>query len=110
MNVALPDAASLDRTEGQMRQLEEVARQTPGVKHTVSVSGQSVLLGANAPNFGTLYVMLDDFPNRFDHDLAADAIAAKLQAALSAEVAGARRSPCSARRRWTGWATPAGSS
>jgi multidrug efflux pump len=89
VNVVLPDAASLDRTEGQMRRLEQVALKTPGVKHTVSVSGQSVLLGTNAPNFGTLYVMLDDFPKRLTHDLGADSIAAKLQADLSAEVAGA---------------------
>ena len=59
------------------------------MKHTVSVSGQSVLLGTNAPNFGTLYVMLDDFPNRLAHDLSADAIAAKLRADLVEAVPGA---------------------
>ena len=37
---------------------------SPGVKHTVSVVRQSILLGTNAPNFGTLYVMLDEFPSR----------------------------------------------
>jgi multidrug efflux pump len=89
VNVVLPDAASLDRTEAQMRLLDQVARATPGVKHTVSVSGQSVLLGTNAPNFGTLYVMLDDFPDRRDHDRSADAVAAKLRAELSAAVPGA---------------------
>ena len=75
VNVQLPDAASLGRTAEQMKRLDEIARETPGVKHTVSVSGQSVLLGANAPNFATLYVMLDDFPNRLDANLGADAIA-----------------------------------
>jgi multidrug efflux pump len=49
-----------------MRKLEAVALRTPGVKHTVSVSGNSVMVGTNAPNFATLYVMLDDFPNRHD--------------------------------------------
>src|SRR5262249_15506409 len=39
VNVQLPDAASLDRTDEQMRRLEEMARETPGVRHTVSVSG-----------------------------------------------------------------------
>jgi multidrug efflux pump len=48
-----------------------------------------VLLGANAPNFGTLYVMLDDFPNRLDEDLQAHAIAARLQASFNAELPGA---------------------
>ncbi len=89
VNVQLPDAASLDRTERQMRLLEEVAKKVPGVKHTVSVSGQSVLLGTNAPNFGTLYVMLDEFPNRRAPELTADAIATRLQSELSTEVTGA---------------------
>ncbi len=88
VNVVLPDAASLGRTEEQMRLLEDVARQTPGVRHTVTVSGQSILLGTNAPNFGTLYVMLDDFPNRRSHELSADAIAAKLQTELGHAVPG----------------------
>jgi multidrug efflux pump len=90
VNVVLPDAASLERTEGEMRKLEAVARDTPGVKHTVSVSGQSVMLGANAPNFATLYVMLDEFPNRHAADLSGEAIAARLQRTLTDAVPGAK--------------------
>ncbi|QDU20840.1 efflux RND transporter permease subunit [Urbifossiella limnaea] len=90
VNVQLPDAASLGRTAAEMRKLEDLARGTPGVRHTVSVSGQSVLLGANAPNFGTLYVLLDDFPNRRSHELGAEAIAARLQADFNAKLPGAR--------------------
>ena len=47
-----------------MRQIEEIAGETPGVKHTVAIAGQSLLLNANAPNFGSMYVMLDDFHDR----------------------------------------------
>jgi multidrug efflux pump len=90
VNVQLPDAAALGRTAEQMKLLEDIARSTPGVKHTVSVSGQSVLLGANAPNFGTLYVLLDDFPNRRSHDLGAEAIATRLQAAFNDRLPGSR--------------------
>ncbi|HSQ57208.1 MAG TPA: efflux RND transporter permease subunit, partial [Gemmata sp.] len=89
VNVVLPDAASLPRTEEQMRRLEDVARQTPGVKHTVSVSGHSALLGVNAANFGTFYVMLDEFPKRLDPERTSDAIAIKLRQDFSAEVPGA---------------------
>ncbi len=89
VNVQLPDAASIDRTDIAMAQLDRLARETPGVKHTVAVSGQSVLLNANAPNFGTLYVMLDDFPARLDPERHAEAIAAKLQARFDAELPGA---------------------
>ena len=30
----------------------------------MAIAGQSLLLGANAPNFGAMYVMLDDFHER----------------------------------------------
>jgi multidrug efflux pump len=90
VNVVLPDAASLERTESEMRKLEAVALEAPGVRHTVSVSGQSVMIGVNAPNFATLYVMLDEFPNRHDPALHGDAIAARLQAKLADAVPGAR--------------------
>ena len=90
VNVVLPDAASLERTEGEMRKLEAVALKTAGVKHTVSVSGQSVMIGANAPNFATLYVMLKDFPDRRDPELTGDKIAAKLQLDLTDAVPGAK--------------------
>jgi multidrug efflux pump len=89
VNVQLPDSASMPRTERVVRQIDEIARQTPGVRHTVAVGGQSVLLGANAPNFGTVYVMLDPFPERTDPDRSADAIVARLQAAFAEYVPGA---------------------
>jgi multidrug efflux pump subunit AcrB len=44
------------------------------------------LLGANAPNFGAIYVMLDDFDNRVSEGLSADVIAARLQAAVDNEI------------------------
>ena len=64
VNVQLPDAASVERTERVMHRIEELAHKTPGVKDTVAIAGQSILLGANAPNFGAMYVMLDDFHQR----------------------------------------------
>jgi multidrug efflux pump len=89
VNVQLPDASSVQRTQEVMARIEELARQTPGVKHTVAVAGQSILLGANAPNFGAMFVMLDDFRHRAGHEeLSGDAIATKLQAAFEQEVEG----------------------
>jgi multidrug efflux pump subunit AcrB len=52
----------------------------------VATAGQSLLLNANAPNFGSMYVMLKDFHERTSPDLSGDAIAARLQAMLSQEV------------------------
>jgi multidrug efflux pump len=50
------------------------------------MSGQSILLGANASNFGSLYLMLDPFEHRTQNDLGAKAIAAELQERLEKEV------------------------
>jgi multidrug efflux pump subunit AcrB len=86
VNVQLPDSASLQRSKDVMADLERVAQGTPGVAHTVAIGGQSVLLNANAPNFGSMFVMLKPFEERRAHDLSGDAIAARLQADLQAGV------------------------
>jgi multidrug efflux pump subunit AcrB len=86
VNVQLPDSASVQRTEQVMRRIEELAKQTPGVKHTVAVAGQSILLNANAPNFGALFVMLDDFDRRRPRELSGDAIAAQLERVLQQDI------------------------
>src|SRR4029077_10598663 len=79
VDVRLPDSASLDRTTEIMRQIEEIAGKAPGVEHTVAIAGQSILLSANAANFGTMYLMLQDFHIRADRHLSADTIAAGLK-------------------------------
>jgi multidrug efflux pump subunit AcrB len=86
VNVQLPDAASVRRTEDVVRQIEAIARKTPGVKHTVAISGQSILLNANASNFGALYLMLADFEHRTEENLSAKAIADTLQERFREEV------------------------
>ena len=86
VNVQLPDAASVERTERVMHRIEELARKNPGVKNTVAIAGQSILLGANAPNFGAMYVMLDDFHRRAARGLSGEIIAAQLQAEFQQEI------------------------
>ncbi|HEV3258573.1 MAG TPA: efflux RND transporter permease subunit, partial [Gemmataceae bacterium] len=86
VNVQLPDAASVRRTQQVVARIEDIALDTPCIKHTVAISGQSILLNANASNFGALYLMLDDFDHRTDRGLSAEAIAASLQDRLQEEV------------------------
>jgi multidrug efflux pump len=64
VNVQLPDAASVQRTQEVMKQVEAIARQTPGVAHTITSSGQSILLSVNAPNYGSMFIILDPFDRR----------------------------------------------
>jgi multidrug efflux pump len=89
LNFQLPDSASVERTQRAMARIETLARETPGVAHTVGVSGQSLLLNANAPNLGSLYVMLKEFEHRRGPKLTADAIAADLQERCQRAVRGA---------------------
>ncbi|HZZ27541.1 MAG TPA: multidrug efflux RND transporter permease subunit [Pirellulales bacterium] len=86
VNLQLPDSASVGRTEQVMQRMEEESKKIPGVKHTVGISGQSILLGANSPNFGAMYVMLDDFYDRLSPDLSAEAIRTRLQDRLQSDV------------------------
>jgi multidrug efflux pump len=86
VNVQLPDASAVGRTEEVVQRIEQIARETPGVGNTVAISGQSILLNANAPNFGALYLMLTDFDHRTSRDLSGEAIAAALQKRFRAEV------------------------
>ena len=86
VNVQLPDAASSERTNLVMAQIEKIAKGTRGVNHTVAISGQSILMNANAPNFGAMYLMLDDFHKRLDPELSGPAIAASLQKRLQDDI------------------------
>jgi multidrug efflux pump len=89
VNVQLPDAASSTRTKEVVEKVEQIARATKGVNHAVAISGQSILLGANASNFGALYLMLDSFDERTSPDLSSEAIAQTLQEKFQHDVPGA---------------------
>jgi multidrug efflux pump len=83
VNLRLPDTSPLGKTMDVVKQVEEAARTVPGVNHTVAIAGQSILLNANAPNFGTVYVMLADFHERAKDDLTGEVVAAKLREAFA---------------------------
>ena len=86
VNVELPDASSLARTRQVMDQIEVIAKDTPGVSHTLSVAGQSFTLGANGSNFGNLFVTLDEFDKRRDPKLYSDKLARALQQRIVLQV------------------------
>jgi multidrug efflux pump len=102
INVQMPDAASVDRMEKVMAKIEKVVRgdksnpeRYPGVKgvaHTIGVSGQSLIFNANAPNLGSMYVILNRFDRREECtledgiDRSADAIAKNLEDACNKEL------------------------
>jgi multidrug efflux pump len=89
LNVQLPDSAAVVRTQKVMENIEKLAHQTPGVDHTIGIAGQSLILNADAPNVGSMYVILKPFDQRVGAKLSGDAIAADLQERCRKEVPGA---------------------
>ena len=88
VNIQLPDSSSLERTQEAVKQAERTALEQPGVTHTLAIAGQSILMNANAPNFGAMYVMLDEFHTRAHEGLGGPVIAARLQRALQETIQG----------------------
>jgi multidrug efflux pump subunit AcrB len=86
LNVQLPDSASVERTKNAMAIIEGLALKMPGVAHTVGLSGQSLILNANAPNLGSMYILLKPFDQRHDPTLSADEIAKSLQSLCQEKV------------------------
>ena len=78
VNVQLPDSASLQRTQAAMTLVDEITRNTPGVDHTVTLSGMSFLLQSNASNFGSMFIVLKPFDERRAPGLDAESIMARL--------------------------------
>jgi len=74
----LPDAASLDRTQAVVEQMEKIAHEIPGVAHTVAFPGLSVNGFANSPNSAIVFTPLDSFEDRQDPSKSARAIAGQL--------------------------------
>ncbi|MGE8247194.1 MAG: efflux RND transporter permease subunit [Stenotrophomonas maltophilia] len=76
----LPNSASLDRTDDVVRQMSKLALAEPGVESVVAFPGLSINGFVNVPNAAVMFVMLDPFKDRTSPDLAATAIAGRLQA------------------------------
>ena len=80
VNVQMPDAASLDRTQAVMKQLTDIALKTKGVQDAFSVAGFSILTRASSSAAGLEFMHLTPFGERAGKsDMSAAAIAARLQ-------------------------------
>jgi multidrug efflux pump len=97
LTVQLQDAASLERTDKVMARLDQVIRGQKdggalqrGVWKTLAVSGQSLITNASAPNLGSMYILLKNFPDR--PGLSADEVRAELLERCQKEVPEAQMS------------------
>ena len=64
VNVQLPDAASLPRTQAVLDQAGKIGLATDGVANIVTVSGYSLLSGAIQPNSGLVLVVMKPWDER----------------------------------------------
>src|SRR4051812_27238468 len=90
VNVQLPDSAALERTAAVMGKVETIARETPGVAHTIGNPGRSFVLNAIGSNLGTAFITLEPFHKRRGPGLGAEAIAAELRRRFRREIPEAR--------------------
>src|SRR6185436_5515745 len=76
----LPEGASLERSQKIITQAGEIARTIPGIRHTVEFPGYNLLVGANLPNAGTMFVGLHEFSQRKAASESASSLIAQLNA------------------------------
>ena len=86
VSVQLPDSASLQRTEEAVSKAEQIALKTKGVAHTVTISGQSLILNTNGSNLGSMFITFDEFDKRRTPDLYVTAIQKRLNQQMSKEI------------------------
>jgi len=80
----LPNSASLDRTEGVVKQMTQIALAEPGVESVVAFPGLSINGFVNVPNAAVMFFMLDPFEDRESAELKAEAVAGRLQGRFAA--------------------------
>jgi HAE1 family hydrophobic/amphiphilic exporter-1 len=86
VNVQLPDASSLQRTDAVCKHVEEILGKTKGVKYITTIAGYSLLSGASAPYTGFYFVALDPWDERKGEGMAVDPIMQRVNAAFRGEI------------------------
>jgi hydrophobic/amphiphilic exporter-1 (mainly G- bacteria), HAE1 family len=64
INLQLPNAASLQRTDAVCRKMESIVSQTAGVRYTTTVAGFSLLSGVQSSYGGFFFVTLNPWEDR----------------------------------------------
>lgn len=90
VDVNLPQASALDRTDIMVNDMVEQISALEGIKHVVAAKGYSLLKGAASPNAGMMIVVLDDWELRTTEETSEFALVAQTQAIIDAtsEVSG----------------------
>ena len=82
VHVQLPDAASLERTNRVLDKVDEILKNTNGVKDWVTFGGFSIIDGTASSNNAVVFVTLDHWDDRQTAELQQDVILGKIQGQL----------------------------
>ncbi len=74
LQIQLPDAASLQRTDAVMRKLDEMLAHTHGVKSYSGISGFSLLSNTSASYTGFYFLQLEPWEERLTAELSANGL------------------------------------
>ncbi|AML53113.1 efflux RND transporter permease subunit [Falsihalocynthiibacter arcticus] len=85
VDIQLPDAASLERTEAVTERFDAKIREIPGVSSTVNVNGFSLLNGGGS-NGAMIVTNLESWNDRTTEALSANGVLSEIQALASQEI------------------------
>jgi HAE1 family hydrophobic/amphiphilic exporter-1 len=83
IDVQLPNAASLERTQGVMARIDETVSQVKGVSDRLTISGYSILSATSTSNSGMVAVIYEPWDERTDAQETQDAIVAAIRKSLN---------------------------
>jgi hydrophobic/amphiphilic exporter-1 (mainly G- bacteria), HAE1 family len=86
LNVQLPPAASLERTDAVTQRIDAILAKTPGVQSYVTIDGFSLLTRVSTSNTAFYFVDLKPWSERTKSSLSSEAILADINRQLFAQV------------------------
>jgi HAE1 family hydrophobic/amphiphilic exporter-1 len=86
LQIQLPDAASLQRTDAVMRRVDDILAHTHGVKSYSGISGFSLLSNTSATYNGFYFLQLEPWDERPGAELSAEGLMRALNQKLRAEI------------------------
>src|SRR6201988_4214990 len=93
IQIQLPDAASLQRTDAVMRKLDDMLAHTHGVQSFSGISGFSLLSNTSATYTGFYFLQLDPWEERLTPELSANGLMQSLNKKMRKEIPGASGCP-----------------
>ncbi|MBO0860041.1 MAG: multidrug efflux RND transporter permease subunit [Chloracidobacterium sp.] len=86
LNVQLPEAASLERTDQVLKKIETILEKTEGIKHYATISGFSLLTNTSSSYQGFFFLGLKPWDERRSKRLEAKEIVNTVNGALASQI------------------------